>query len=689
MRPCVCKIHLNCPENGLFFALPAEPDDVNVRLKRAVALASRRVNVGGDFSKSTTSPCQCQMLENRRLLSVDLFSDTNPNPNTGTTSNAFVFDCNGSLYFNADDGTHGVELYKGNGTQAGTSMLKDINPTGSSLPASFCNVNGTFYFTANDGTHGIQLWKTDGTSDGTTMVKIINPTGTFQGQPISLFNFNGTLYFSADDGTHGRELWTSDGTDGGTQLVDIRPGGTTSSSNPTGFIVFNNKLYFSAQDGTHGIELWTSDGTPGGTLQVCDVYNGNNQFGTTNITLYNGNLYFNASNNTDFFELWKSDGVQGDPAIEVKNINPKPNASSNPTNLTVFNGLLYFVADDGTNGTELWVTDGTDANTQMVKDINTTVGTPPSSSPTGLFVFNNALYFDADSGLTGPELYKSDGTTAGTAKLKDVNPSISGSGFSVPTIFNNALYFISTNGSNGLELFRTDGTTNGTVMVRDINPGSAGAFTANNISMRAFNGALYFYANDNVHGNELWKLSPQAATGNGFNVNTPAVTVTFNDPATVNNTAATYTIQNLPDGGTFSPLGVSYDAPSRTATFSLPTNLADGQYRLTLPATAATDAYGNWMASTYTADFFILGGDANHNGVVDTADFTALAQHFNSATATYVQGDFNRDGMVNVLDFNVLATKFGSLVPGPVMTAGSLFSEIELKPENQLISILD
>jgi ELWxxDGT repeat protein len=331
--------------------------------------------------------------------------------------------------------------------------------------------------------------------------------------------------------------------------------------------------------------------------------------------------------------------------------------------------LLYFSADDGTHGPELWVTDGTDQNTQLVKDINTSTSGITGSSPTGLFVFNGSLYFDADSGTTGPELYKSDGTGAGTAKLKDVNPTISGSGFKLPTIFNNAIYFIATNGTNGQELFRTDGTAAGTVMVRDINPGSADAFNANSVSMRVSNGSLYFYANDNVHGNEVWKLSPQAATGNGFNVNTPAVTVTFNDPAIVNNTAATYTIQNLPDGGTFSPLSVTYDAASRTASFALPANLADGRYRLTIPATAATDAYGNWMASTYTADFFILTGDANHNGVVDTADFTALAQNFNSPSATYAQGDFNRDGTVNALDFNVLATRFGAMLPAPALLA--------------------
>ena len=66
MRPRLCPMRFNSIDD-LFFALPAEPDDVNVRLKRAVALASRRVVVGGDFSKSTSCPCQCQPLEARQF----------------------------------------------------------------------------------------------------------------------------------------------------------------------------------------------------------------------------------------------------------------------------------------------------------------------------------------------------------------------------------------------------------------------------------------------------------------------------------------------------------------------------------------------------------------------------------------------------------------------------------------------
>jgi ELWxxDGT repeat protein len=703
---------------------PAEPGGAGFRSRRAVALPSDGVAVGGalfdvrfrnwwgrhsclpradvlirTITKKTSAagysvrrqtrmsvpPIQkhqpdVQRLESRFLLSVDLFSDTNPAANTGTTSNAFVFDCNGSLYFDADDGTHGIELFKSNGTPGNATLLKDINPSGSSSPASFCDVNGTFYFTATDGTHGIQLWKTDGTSDGTSMVKIINPTGTFQGQPISLFNFNGTLYFSADDGTHGRELWTSDGTDAGTQMIDIRPGGSTSSSTPGGFIVLNNKLYFSAQDGTHGIELWTTDGTPGGTAQVCDIFNGNNQFGPTVFIAYNGNLYFNATNNTDANELWRSDGIVGDPAVQVKNINPT--GSSTPQNFAVFNNLLYFAADDGTHGVELWVTDGTDAGTSLVKDIDTFP--KEASSPTGLFVYNGSLYFDADSGNTGQEFYKSDGTTAGTAKLKDINPTISGSGFTLQRIFNGALYFVSNDGTHGSELWRTDGTASGTVMVRDINPGSTGAAPA---SLRIFNNGLYFYANDGTHGNEVWKLAPQAVAGSGSNLDAPAVTITLEQPGSVLTTAATYQLQQQGTGTLYPVSSVTYDAASRTGTFNLPKTLPDGSYRLSVPSTAATDAYGNWLSSGYDVNFSILTGDLNHNNVVDTSDFTLFAQNFAKAAATYSQGDFNYDGVINALDFNALATNFGAHLPAPPVSVDSIFSSRDI--DRKTITLLD
>jgi ELWxxDGT repeat protein len=87
-------------------------------------------------------------------------------------------------------------------------LLKDINPgSAGGYPSNLTNVNGVLYFTANDGTHGTELWKSDGTAAGTAMVKDIYP-GSGSGSPSNLTNVNGVLYFSANDGTHGTELWS-------------------------------------------------------------------------------------------------------------------------------------------------------------------------------------------------------------------------------------------------------------------------------------------------------------------------------------------------------------------------------------------------------------------------------------------------------------------------------------------------
>src|SRR5439155_1715482 len=126
---------------------------------------------------------------------------------------------NGTLYFTANEGKHGRELWKSDGTATGTVLVKDINKgQSSSYPRDLTNLNGTLFFSANDGTHGGELWKSDGTDTGTVLVKDINPgTNATNGFPLGsdpefLTNASGTLYFSADDGAHGRELWKSDGT---------------------------------------------------------------------------------------------------------------------------------------------------------------------------------------------------------------------------------------------------------------------------------------------------------------------------------------------------------------------------------------------------------------------------------------------------------------------------------------------
>jgi ELWxxDGT repeat protein len=167
----------------------------------------------------------------------------------------------GTLFFSAHDPIHGRELWKSDGTADGTIMVKEIatvpfpTPGWDASPLYLTSVNNTLFFVANDGIHGYELWRSDGTEAGTVMVKDINPSGTASlGQ---LTNVNGTLFFKANDGIHGSELWKSDGTEASTVMVqDINPSGDAS---PGKLTVVDGKLFFKADDGVHGNELWATE----------------------------------------------------------------------------------------------------------------------------------------------------------------------------------------------------------------------------------------------------------------------------------------------------------------------------------------------------------------------------------------------------------------------------------------------
>jgi ELWxxDGT repeat protein len=62
------------------------------------------------------------------------------------------------------------------------------------------------YFVADNGVNGYELWRSDGTAAGTVLVKDILP-GLETSYPSSLTNINGVLYFGANNGVHGREVW--------------------------------------------------------------------------------------------------------------------------------------------------------------------------------------------------------------------------------------------------------------------------------------------------------------------------------------------------------------------------------------------------------------------------------------------------------------------------------------------------
>lgn len=153
-------------------------------------------------------------------------------------------------------------------------MLLDIcSGTGSSNPQYFTALDASalILFQANDCVHGPELWRTDGTSAGTYLLKDIR-AGALGSTPSYLTQFSSRVYFQANDGILGAELWVSDGTSAGTvMLVDLATGAI--SGRPSFLTVLTlgsaTSLVFSAQDERdQKSEFWESDGTFAGTTKL-------------------------------------------------------------------------------------------------------------------------------------------------------------------------------------------------------------------------------------------------------------------------------------------------------------------------------------------------------------------------------------------------------------------------------------
>lgn len=619
-----------------------------------------------------------------------LVKDLRPGPYSGLDWPGAVgvpagfVEANGVLLFPADDGVHGLELWRTDGTTDGTFMLADILPGAYGglytlfTSSTFQNLvwvhavsGGLFYFLADDGVHGFELWRTDGTSQGTFLLQDIQPGsgsafGGYGSYGLEGATMGSSFCFRAINDESGAELWKTDGTSAGTMLIaDIRPGpdssyaggltslgdsviffarasvdfgsdlwrtdGTPEGTLPlvgtfyfgvdrmtrvgdlvyfefsqnlyrtdgtyegttllhsfrSGFMDFLGELHghllFRADDEEHGYELWISDGTPEGTVLLKDIHPGAGYSLLYSGPSVGGDAYFLADDGVHGLEVWRSDGTEGgtrlvadvnpgpeglpwwsavpweggvlfrtsdglyriDPAGELTKVLPGPDFGE----LIVLGDRAFFASEDAEHGNELWSTDGTPGGTGMLRDVEPlprNEGSSPSflgavTSPDGkeraLYgvytgtrlavwatdgtaqgtvplkdlivseydrrgaVLGGSVYFAADDGVHGWELWRSDGTQAETAIVTDLLPGEWGGIFGHPVAYRDRVYFVGEDEAHGAELWSTDGTAAGTRLVRDIDPGPDWS----NISDLVVAGDILFFTKFGSHGRELWR----------------------------------------------------------------------------------------------------------------------------------------------------------------------------------------
>jgi len=318
--------------------------------------------------------------------------------------------------------------------------------------------------------------------------------GAVSSGPSDLISFKERVYFSADEGSRGSELWRSDGAPDashtGTEILcDIRSG-TELGSSPSRLTVLGDWLYFTADAGIARYRLYRTNGAVDSCQLVTDV----GDYGFAQLHAVGDQLWFGG--------LSLDDGVE--PAMTIAAGTPatvfdiNPGGSSYPAGFTKLGSYVYFSADNGTDGYELWKSNGSGAT--MVANINDTAG--QGSDPNSLLAVGNTIYFSAYDQSGGRELMHA--TAAGYTGYFDISAGLDSSTPSNLTDVNGQLYFTAFTPDAGTELWRVNSSGTAVERVADINPG-AGSSTP--YSLTPIGDWLYFTANDGASGWELWRTN--------------------------------------------------------------------------------------------------------------------------------------------------------------------------------------
>ena len=227
--------------------------------------------------------------------------------------------------------------------------------------------------------------------DGGLKVSIAN-----SGYKESVVTIGNTIYFVGTDNVHGQALWKYNTATRGYALVkDIYPGAGTETI--TGLVALNNKIYFTASaDPANGMyDVYMSDGTTAGTVLLFASSTSENFSGGAAYLMNAGSfIYFETQVTGQGNYLYS---INGSTLTQLKQIY---SGGYGPFEISFHNsasygGYFFFMGYDDIHGSEIWRSDGTAAGTDVYADLsyNSSGGGGILTNFYDFVAVNNQLFF--------------------------------------------------------------------------------------------------------------------------------------------------------------------------------------------------------------------------------------------------------------------------------------------------------
>jgi ELWxxDGT repeat protein len=329
------------------------------------------------------------------------------------------------LFFTADDGTNGDEMWTHETTNDSAWMVADIKTNSGSDPADYIAIGTRIFFAATNDSNDRELWAHEMSNNSTWRVADINSGGNANPYPLSALGTR--LFFNADDGTNGSELWAHEMTNDSTWMVaDINTGG---SSNIDDGIVVGTRFYFNANDGgttCSGGDLWAYEATNESIWKVEDSNNGGPNCPGSFISM-GTRIYFASTDGNASSEIWAHETTNETTwkATDVS-VSPLNWGYHTPIHLTAIGSQIIFTIKTSPTVQTLWIHDTTNETTWNASLIDiawSVVGLPFANVGTRLF-------FQIDTASNGDELGAFEITNESIWMVDDI---VSGSGSGLPS----------------------------------------------------------------------------------------------------------------------------------------------------------------------------------------------------------------------------------------------------------------